>query len=57
MRSWLLLLGVVICSVSGVAKTPSSRDRTLAGIEAGETMNERPDVLAVATSAMVTGAG
>jgi len=56
MRSWLLLLGAVICSVSGAAKTPPSRDRTLAAIEAGETMNERPDVLAVATSAMVTGA-
>jgi hypothetical protein len=56
MRSWLLLLGAVMCSVSGAAKTQSSRDRTLAAIEAGETMNERPDVLAVATSAMVTGA-
>ena len=56
MRSWLLLLGTVICSVSDAAKTPPSRDRTLAAIEAGETMNERPDVLAVATSAMVTGA-
>ena len=57
MRSWLLLLGTVICSVSDAAKTPPNRDRTLAAIEAGETMNERPDVLAVATSAMVTGAG
>jgi len=44
MRSWLLLLGAVICSVSGAAKTPPSRDRTLAAIEAGVAPRARPQV-------------
>jgi hypothetical protein len=56
MRSWLLLLGAAICSVSGAATKQSSRDLTLAAIEAGVTRNERPDVLGVAPAGWVTGA-
>ena len=51
-----MLLGMSFLSVSSGAAGQKSRENSLAAIEAGTSIVERPDVLAVATGAMVTGA-